>query len=65
VKRRSTKIWCEKSMSFWEEKFRMQWIDCSQYRNNIRHPKFREVEKEMGALEHHNMPGEPVLEIFV
>jgi len=52
-------------MSFWEEKFRMQWIGCSRYRNNIRHPKFRGMEKEMGALEHDNMPGEPVLEIFV
>jgi hypothetical protein len=65
VKRRSTKIWCERSTSFWEEKFRMQWIGCSQYRNNIRHPKVREVEKEMAALEHHNMPGASVLEIFV
>lgn len=65
MKRRNTKIWCERSMSFWEERFRMQWIGFSQYRNNIRHPKFREVEKEMGDLEPHNMPGASVLEIFM
>jgi len=65
VKRRNTKILCERSTSFWEEKFRMQWIGCSQYRNNIRRPKFREVAKEIGALEHHNMPGASVLEMFM
>jgi hypothetical protein len=51
-------------MSFWEEKFRMQWIGCSQYKSNIRCPMFRQVEKEMGALESSNMPGASVLEIF-
>jgi hypothetical protein len=51
-------------MSFWEEKFRMQWIGCSQYKSNIRYPRFRQVEKETGALEPNNMPGASVLEIF-
>jgi hypothetical protein len=43
----------------------MQWIGCSQYRNSIRHPNFREVEKEPGALEPHNIPGAHVLGIFM
>jgi hypothetical protein len=42
----------------------MRWIGFSRYRNK-RHPKSREVEKEMGDLEPHNMPGASVLEILM
>jgi hypothetical protein len=51
VKKRSTRIWCERNTSFWEEKFRKQWIDCSQY-NSTKPPRFRGVRKEVEALEH-------------
>jgi hypothetical protein len=51
-KKRSTRILCERNISFWGVKFRKQWIDYNQYNSNRRPQTFKGMGKEVEALEH-------------